>query len=80
MKADAHPLLVIAERIAEAENRVVQLRERIERLKREGSDAVQALETLQAVSGNLASLYVEQSLIRRMAWAKHPARAALLTP
>lgn len=31
--------LAIAERIAEAENRVAQLRERVERLKAEGSDA-----------------------------------------
>jgi hypothetical protein len=62
-------LVTIAERIAEAENRVAQLRERVHCLKAEGSDASQAQETLQTVSRNLANLYVQQSVIRRTVWA-----------
>jgi hypothetical protein len=50
MTSDRDALLAIAQRIAEAENRVGQLRERVERLKIEGSDASQAQETLQVVS------------------------------
>ena len=67
---DRSARLAIAERIAEAENRVAQLCERVERLKKEGSDAWQASEALQAVSCELANLYVEQSRMRRSAWAQ----------
>ena len=69
MTSDRDALLAIAQRIAEAENRVGQLRERAERLKIEGSDASQAQETLQVVSRNLDNLYVQQSVMRRTAWA-----------
>ena len=55
MTSDRDALLAIAQRIAEAENRVGQLRERVERLKIEGSDASQAQETLQVVSRNLGN-------------------------
>jgi len=74
MISDRGALLAIAERIAEAENRVGQLRARIERLRTEGSDASQAQETLQAVSHNLANLYVRQSAMRRGVWPWPSAR------
>jgi hypothetical protein len=67
---DRSARLAIAERIAGAENRVAQLRERVERLKAEGSDAWQASEALQLVSCELANLYFEQSRMRRSAWAQ----------
>lgn len=69
MTTDRDALIAIAERIAEAENRVNQLRGRVERLKDEGSDASQAQETLQIISRNLANLYVQQSMMRRTVWA-----------
>jgi hypothetical protein len=75
MTNDRAALLAIATGIAETENRVSQLRERVERLKTEGSDASQARETLQIVSRNLANLYVQQSLLRRTVWAWHSAKA-----
>jgi hypothetical protein len=75
MITDRSALVVIAERIAEPENRVDQLRGRVERLKTEGSDASQAQETLQIVSRNLANLYVQQSVIRRSVWAWHSTKA-----
>ena len=75
MTSDRDALLAIAQRIAEAENRVGQLRERVERLKIEGSDASQAQETLQVVSRNLGNLYVQQSVMRRTAWAWRFAKA-----
>jgi two-component sensor histidine kinase len=67
---DRSARLAIAERIAEAENRISQLRERIERLKTEGSDTWQASEALRLVSSELANLYHEQSMMRRSAWAQ----------
>ena len=67
---DRSARLAIAERIAESENRVAQLRERIERLTTEGSDAWQASETLQLVSCELADLYLQQARMRRTAWAQ----------
>ena len=76
MTNDRSALLAIATGIAETENRVSQLRERIERLKGEGSDASQAQETLQIVSRNLANLYVQQSVMRRSVWAWHSAKAS----
>ena len=70
MTAHRASLLAIAGRIAEAENRVAQLRRHIERLRDEGSDASQATETLQIISRNLGNLYVEQSVMRRTVWAQ----------
>ena len=75
MTKDRTALLAIATRIAETENRVSQLRERVERLKTEGSDASQAQETLQIVSRNLANLYVQQSVMRQTVWAWHSSKA-----
>ena len=75
MTKDRTALLAIAERIAEAENCAGQLRERVERLRSEGSDASQPQETLQVVSRNLANLYVRQAVLRRTVWAWHSAKA-----
>ena len=75
MTNDRTALLAIATGIAETENRVSQLRERVERLKSEGSDASQVQETLQIVSRNLANLYVQQSVMRRRVWAWHSTKA-----
>jgi hypothetical protein len=61
MTNDRTALLAIATGIAETENRVSQLRERIERLKNEGSDASQAHETPQIVSRNLGNLVMRYS-------------------
>ena len=69
MTKDRTALLAIAVRIAEAENRAGQLRERVERLRNQGSDPTQARETLQVVSRNLANLYVQQAVLRRTVWA-----------
>jgi len=70
MITDRRALAVIAKRIAEAENRVAHLRERVDRLRMEASDASQATETLQVVSRDLANLYVQQSVMRRTVWAQ----------
>jgi hypothetical protein len=75
MMTDRAARLAIAERIAEAENRVAQLRGRVERLRSEGSDASQAIETLHVVARNLSNLYVQQSLARRSIWASNFAKA-----
>ena len=75
MTNDRTALLAIATRIAETENRVGQLRERVERLKTEGSDASQAQDTLQVISRNLGNLYVQQSVMRHTVWAWHSAKA-----
>jgi hypothetical protein len=75
MTNDRAALLAIAQRIADAENRITQLRTRIERLKNEGSDASQAQETLHILSRNLGNLYVQQSVMRRSAWAWHSTKA-----
>jgi hypothetical protein len=75
MTNDRATLLAIAERIADAENRITQLRTRIERLENEGSDAAQAREMLEVLSRNLANLYVRQSVMRRTAWAWHSTKA-----
>ena len=72
---DRGALLAIAERIADAENRVTQLRTRIQRLTDEGSDASQSQEMLQILSRNLGNLYVQQSVMRRSVWAWHTAKA-----
>jgi hypothetical protein len=75
MITDRDALVTIAERIAEAENRVDQLRGRVKRLRTEGGDASQAQETLQIVSRNLANLYIQQSVMRRTVWAWHSTKA-----
>jgi hypothetical protein len=75
MTKDRAARLAIAERIAEAEHHVTQLRERVERLRNEGSDAAQAQETLQVVSRNLANLYIQQAVLRRTVWAWHSTKA-----
>jgi hypothetical protein len=75
MITDRGALVAIAERIAEAENRINQLRGRVERLKAEGSDASQAQETLQVISRNLANLYIQQSDMRQTVWAWHSSKA-----
>jgi hypothetical protein len=75
MTTDREALIAVAERIAEAENRVSQLRERVTRLRDEGSDASQAQETLQVVSRNLSNLYVRQSLMRRTVWVWQSTKA-----
>ena len=75
MTKDRTALLAVAERIAEAENRASQLRERVDRLRNEGSDAAQAQETLHVVSRNLANLYVQQAVLRRTVWAWHSTKA-----
>jgi hypothetical protein len=75
MTADRAALVAIAERIAEWESRVAQLRERVERLQREGSDATQARGALRVVICNLSNLYVRQSVMRRTAWAWHAMKA-----
>jgi hypothetical protein len=75
MTKDRIALLAIAEGIAEAENRASQLRERVERLRNEGSDAGQAQEMLEVVSRDLANLYVRQAVLRRTVWAWHSTKA-----
>ena len=75
MTNDRATLLAIAERIADAENRITLLRTRIERLEGEGSDAAQAREMLEVLSRNLGNLYVRQSVMRRTAWAWHSTKA-----
>src|SRR5436853_1018784 len=75
MTNDRGALLAIAERIADAENRITQLRTRIERLNDEGSDASQSHEMLQILSRNLGNLYVQQSVMRRTSWAYQFAKA-----
>jgi hypothetical protein len=75
MTNDRTALLAIATRIAETENRLDLLRQRVERLKMQGSDATQALEMLQVVSRDLTNLYVQQSVMRRSVWAWHSTKA-----
>ena len=58
----------IAERVAVAENRVSKLRNRVERLTAEGSDATQARELLEVARSLLGQLYAQQSQLRRSAW------------
>jgi hypothetical protein len=61
-------LLQVAERIAQAEDRIGKLRLRVERLTDEGSDATQAEELLQSITGMLNQLYAHQLDLRRSAW------------
>ena len=62
MTTDREALIAVAERIAEAENRVGQLRERMTRLRDEGSDASQAREMLQVVSPAEETAETEESI------------------
>ena len=75
MTSDRDALFAIAQRIAEVENRISQLRDRVTRLKNEGGNSSQAEQTLQIVSGNLANLYTRQSVVRRSVWAWRSSRA-----
>ena len=75
MIRDRDALVAIAQRIAEAENRVSQLNDRVTRLKSEGSDTSQAQEALQIVARNLGNLYTQQSALRRTMWASRWAKA-----
>ena len=75
MIRDRDALVAIAQRIAEAENRVSQLNDRVIRLKSEGSDSSQAQEALQIVSRNLSNLDIQQSAARRSMWACRWAKA-----
>jgi hypothetical protein len=68
MPYDRDALAAIAGRIAAAENRLLRLRHRVDRLQREGSDARQEQEMLQLLSGNLGELYGRQSRMRRTSW------------
>jgi hypothetical protein len=61
-------LLRIAERIADTENRIDKLRDRVDRLRAEGSDASQADDLLDVTRGMLGQLYAHQSDMRRSAW------------
>lgn len=76
MPHDRYALADIAERIAATENRLGKLRHRVERLQQEGSDARQAEEMLQLLSGNLGELYRRQADLRRTSWATSRASAA----
>jgi len=69
MTRDRDARLAIAQRIAAAENRVSQLRDRVTRLKSEGSDASQAQEMLRTQSCDLGNLYCQQNFMRQAAWA-----------
>jgi len=75
MIRDRDALVAIAQRIAEAENRISQLNDRVTRLKSEGSDTSQAQEALQIVSRNLSNLYIQQSALRRSMWESRWAKA-----
>ena len=61
-------LLGVAERIADTENKITKLRDRVERLKAEGSDATQAEELLDSARGALGQLHAHQSDLRRTGW------------
>ena len=68
MPYDRYALADIAGRIAAAENRLQKLRHRVDRLQQEGSDARDAQELLEFLSGNLGELYSRQSNMRRSSW------------
>jgi hypothetical protein len=69
MMRDRTGLLELAERIASTEDRITKLRDRIERLQEEGSEAGQDQNTLTVLSGTLNQLYARQSNMRRVSWA-----------
>ena len=58
----------VAERIAQAENRIGKLRRRVERLKDEGSDATQAEELLDTIGKTPSQLYAHQLDMRWSTW------------
>lgn len=58
----------IAERIAVTENKLVMLRERIGRLKAEGSDAARDEIILVTLTSTLGQLYRRQTTMRRTNW------------
>jgi uncharacterized protein (DUF2164 family) len=68
MPYDRSGLADVAERIAATENRLQKLRHRVNRLQEEGSDARDAQELLEFLSGNLGELYSRQSDMRRTSW------------
>jgi hypothetical protein len=68
MPYDRYALADVAERIAATENRLQKLRHRVNRLQEEGSDARDAQELLEFLSGNLGELYGRQSHMRRTSW------------
>jgi len=67
MTPDRDARIAIAQRIAEAENRISQLRDSVMRLTSEGSDASQAQETLRTVACDLGNLYIRQNIMRQSA-------------
>ena len=68
MPYDRSALADVAERIAATENRLQKLRHRVNRLQELGSDARDAQELLEFLSGNLGELYSRQSSMRRTSW------------
>jgi predicted nucleic acid-binding Zn-ribbon protein len=68
MPYDRYAPADVAERIAAAENRLQKLRHRVNRLQQEGSDARDAQELLEFLSGNLGELDSRQSNMRRSSW------------
>jgi hypothetical protein len=68
MKHDHYALVDVAQSIAATENRLSQLRDRVQRLKDEGSDAAQAEDLARALSFKLGQLYSRQSMMRRRNW------------
>ena len=61
MTGDRDARIAIAQAIAEAENRVNQLRDRVTRLTGEGSDASQAQETLPTKSISICGERIKRS-------------------
>jgi hypothetical protein len=61
-------LVHVAERIADTENRISKLRDRVQRLRAEGSDASQVEGVLDITRSALQQLQVRQSLLRRSGW------------
>jgi hypothetical protein len=58
----------VAERIAYTEDSIDKLRQRVTRLRAEGSDATQAEELLVVAKGALAHLHTHQSELRPRRW------------
>ena len=79
MSKDRAALLAIAQGIAEAENRAGQLRERVERLRNEGSDSAQAQEALHADEA-LLTIYVSSERVYLWAVPKSGAPVFALSP
>ena len=62
---DRYTLTEIAESIASTENRALQLRYRVHRMKEQGSNAQREQEVLYALTANLGELYRRQGTLRR---------------